>query len=375
MAGYHADADATCAPSTNRMPFRRLKTLKTLLVTALLLGGAELSVRARAWYRHGAAGPVANIYEEDPVLGRRIRAGAVLAGHRRNLSVNRWGFRGPDIPLEKPPGTIRIATLGESTTFGLEARDNESVWPARLWQQLARNRPSLRFDFINAAVPGYTIDRCARVLYDRVTDFKPDIITILAATADITAQCRKQFARSTTHGESAAWPSRLFHDHSLLYNLLRVNTAGVRSELTPQHRDRRLEQRGVDHFAETLDQMVRFASRRGIHVVLCTYPRSFGDPTAPTPQATLGQSALANNPALTLAGLNDAYDRYNEAIRTVAARHTVTLVDLDRLIPRRKTYFHDAIHFSDSGHQLVAQVIARTLNPALPGGKMARGDR
>ncbi len=373
MAAQRSDDSGAASCSTNQIPFTSSKALKTFVLTGVLLVGAELAVRGRAWYRHGTAGTVADIYDEDPVLGRRIRPGATLAGRRRDLSVNRWGFRGPDIPLEKPSGTTRIATIGESTTFGLEARDNASVWPARLSRQLGRDRPSLRFDFLNAAVPGYTIDQCARVLYDRVADFNPDIITILAATADITAQSRKQFGGGSADRTSTDWPSRFLGDHSLLLNLLRLNTARWRSELAPRNGERRLAQIGPDHFQETLTEMIRFARERGIRIVLCTYPRCFGDPTAPTAQATLGQSALANNPALTLDGLNDAYDRYNEVIRDVATHHAVTLVDLDRCIPRRRAYFHDAIHFNDRGHKLVAQAVARVLKPTLPSEKLARG--
>src|SRR5262249_30185557 len=34
------------------------------------------------------------------------------------LTTNHFGWRGPDVPLDKPPGTIRIAFVGASTTAG-----------------------------------------------------------------------------------------------------------------------------------------------------------------------------------------------------------------------------------------------------------------
>jgi hypothetical protein len=35
------------------------------------------------------------------------------------LVTNRFGFRGPDLPVDKPPDTIRVAFVGASTTVGL----------------------------------------------------------------------------------------------------------------------------------------------------------------------------------------------------------------------------------------------------------------
>ena len=71
--------------------------------------------------------------------------------------------------------------------------------------------------------------------------------------------------------------------------------------------------------------------------------------------------ALANNPTLSLVGLNDAFDRYNDAIRQVARTLDAPLVDLDRLIPKRGDYFVDAVHLNDAGHDLVGELVSRAI--------------
>jgi hypothetical protein len=48
--------------------------------------------------------------------------------------LNAMGFRGPDLPFEKPPGVKRIVCLGGSTTF--DGFTDDTTWPARLEARL-----------------------------------------------------------------------------------------------------------------------------------------------------------------------------------------------------------------------------------------------
>ena len=142
-----ATSQAGMAPRANEREAARVrakgnKTISTALWVCAMLVAAEGAVRLRAWYRHGSDGPVAAIYETDELLGRRPRPGASMKGYARNLTINRWGFRGRDFPKTKPPGVTRIAAVGDSTTFGMEASSDETVWVARMT------------DLLNAATPG-----------------------------------------------------------------------------------------------------------------------------------------------------------------------------------------------------------------------------
>ena len=43
------------------------------------------------------------------------------------LTINSLGFRGPELPRKKPPGTYRIAFLGGSTTYCAEVSGDDKT--------------------------------------------------------------------------------------------------------------------------------------------------------------------------------------------------------------------------------------------------------
>lgn len=348
------------------------KSVRTLLWAAGLLLVAEAQLRARAWHRHGAAGPVADIYQLDESGHRRLKPGATLAGSNRQLHINRLGFRGHEPEVPKPPGVTRIVALGDSTTFGMEARDDDAVWVSRLGTELGDAQGG-RFDTVNAGVPGYTLADSAALLCDRIVPLDPDIVIVNQVATDIAAHSRRQFGARMGQAALPSSPAQFLEEHSLLLNLIKVNSAPLTAQWLSPRRHDRLDQQGIDRFAGQLTDLVHYCRERGWRVVLCTTPRSFGDSIESEHQFELAASALTNNPALTLAGLNDAFDRYNAAIRRVASSLETPLIDLDRSTPRGSEFFVDAVHLNDAGHRLVGQTVARELRRLLEGETIARG--
>jgi lysophospholipase L1-like esterase len=334
---------------------------------------AEGAVRLRSWYRHGGDGPVASIYEKDELLGRRPRPGAAMLGSKRSLSINRWGFRGRDIPREKPPGTVRIAAVGDSTTFGMEASSDDAVWVSRVADLLNEDASDRRYDAINAGMPGYSLAACALQLSERIISFDPDVVIVCAITTDLVEHTRRRFPSQESDSDSRRGLTAWAYEYSLLLNLIRLNTSAFRARNIPQQRHDRLDDAGVEQYARRLERIIDICRQRDVEVILCTSARAFGDEAAPTSQYRLAQTALAHNSSLSLAGLNDAYARYNNAVRSVAHEHRVTLVDLDALVPKRRAYFADSIHFSDAGHELAARAIARVISDNRRLGALAGG--
>src|SRR5436309_7841910 len=64
--------------------------------------------------------------------------------------VNAAGFRGEEIELPKPAGTLRIVTLGGSTTLGVTNPYEES-YPFLLQRRLRERFPGRRIEVQNAA--------------------------------------------------------------------------------------------------------------------------------------------------------------------------------------------------------------------------------
>jgi hypothetical protein len=93
------------------------------------------------------------------------------------LVANRFGWRGPDIDLNKPPGTIRLAFVGASTTvsrYALPFSHPEYIvhW-LNLWAQ-SQGR-SYRFESINAGRTGINSHSIAAIVDQEVAPAEPDL--------------------------------------------------------------------------------------------------------------------------------------------------------------------------------------------------------
>lgn len=109
--------------------------------------------------------------------------------HLRRLSAPGWftsnsfGYRGPDITLDKPPGTVRIAFVGASTTIG--AYDFPFSFPELVGHWLNRwaeaRGPAVRIEVINAARTGVDSHSAAAIVRDELLPLEPDLVVHYAA--------------------------------------------------------------------------------------------------------------------------------------------------------------------------------------------------
>lgn len=119
-------------------------------------------------------------------------------------TVNRDGFMStPETPLTKPPRTLRIAFLGESSTAGMgkDLRD-EQTWP---WEtvQMLKTRTGRSLDFINGALGGYTSFESYGRLWSRIRFFQPDIVVLCHGWNELTyfnSRCHMDSWRSLSDG-------------------------------------------------------------------------------------------------------------------------------------------------------------------------------
>jgi hypothetical protein len=89
-------------------------------------------------------------------------------------------MRGRDYPLEKPPGTYRIALLGPSLVMGSGVADGDT-FAALLEERLNRSRGAQaaeRYEVLNFGVPGFSLVQQVAMLHERALMFRPDAIFI-----------------------------------------------------------------------------------------------------------------------------------------------------------------------------------------------------
>jgi lysophospholipase L1-like esterase len=87
--------------------------------------------------------------------------------------VNAAGFRGPLVDVGKHPGVLRIATLGDSSTFGHSVAWTET-YSAQLVAMLAQR--GVDAEVVDAGVVGFSIRQGLERYREQVSPYKPDIV-------------------------------------------------------------------------------------------------------------------------------------------------------------------------------------------------------
>ncbi|HVV87022.1 MAG TPA: hypothetical protein VHE35_28480, partial [Kofleriaceae bacterium] len=178
-----APAPAPAKPARPRRPLgRRLvrwlgATIVGLAVAFLL---AECGLRIA-----GVGHPI--FHQPDATYGLVLIPGAggtYTQEGRAAVHVNAAGFRDVDHPLAKPPGTLRLAVLGGSTTEALQVARTDAFWslladdlhdcPAAAGRQV---------EAMSFGVDGYSTATSLLLLRNRVWAWHPDVVLLAFQTS------------------------------------------------------------------------------------------------------------------------------------------------------------------------------------------------
>lgn len=98
------------------------------------------------------------------------------------VRTNRFGLRGPDPVMPKPPGTFRILMLGDSYTFGFPVKDEETF--CVLAEQGLHDR-GYGVEIVNGGVSGYSPTLHYVSLRDQFLAFEPDLVLLWYDLGDL----------------------------------------------------------------------------------------------------------------------------------------------------------------------------------------------
>lgn len=310
------------------------------------------------------AGPTprraALFYTDPDMLIRRARPGAIWGP----IAFNSLGFRGPEIAMPKPAGTVRLAFLGDSVAFDARATDNSTTWPHRVRDRLADAFPARTIDYINAALPGFGARHNEIVFRRSVASLAPDVVVI--HTSDMNRDTA-YLARATglfggVH-DRPTWLARrslswAIGERTMLSLARRVGAVHGRGRLRilPADLTRAFEQR--------LTLLVATCqASAGVVTLLIVGGRLRRD------QGLIERFAAASTtayymPYLSLEAMLDAHDAYDAAIRAVARRTGALLIDAADLLPADSRHYLDSAHLTARGGRRLADAIARALAEA-----------
>ena len=291
---------------------------------------------------------------------------------RWRVRTNSRGFRTPEFAPKPAQGTLRIAVLGDSSTFGWGVDDAET-YPALLGPALAKRLgvDASRIEILNLGVPGYSTFQ-GRVLLQRVAlGLEPDAVVWSylsndgAATGVSDAETYQQRLGGTGALLAVLHRSRAFETLEAWIAVLRTRWQPS-SEPDPTD----VQQRNVANYQAAggnLIGAVMLANDAGIPIVL------LGQCTRKVPAQVMASVAQNSGvPHLDATGMLDATvpallvdPRFADWRAQQRERYGD---DLDAH-PNWLAFLPDTCHPNAIGHRLVADELAEILASALPAPK------
>lgn len=309
-----------------------------------------------------------------PQIGYVTAANYVRGANRHNA----LGFRGDDI-APRGPRTLRIATLGGSTTYSDGVDDYRDAYPKQLELALQSKFPACDVQVINAGVPGYTSHHSRLNWTHRVRNLKPDLVLIYHGVNDLYARLvwpperhtrnfNAVFAAYQNPAEYPAWEDIAFlripavrlgliEPHNAASRLYVFGDSMVGPQLHHQlaqrtypsavfvkHSVETILSRNTDaHFLANLEALVNDVHASGSESMLLSFI------TAPK-----------TGTALALPEMRAALQASNVALRNLSGRLNAHFLDLSALQGRSELYT-DSVHFNAKGNRLRAALAAEAI--------------
>lgn len=250
----------------------RVRLITAILSPVIVFGVLEASLRI-AGYRHvrdaslgteEARWMLPRLYERHPVLRWTLKRNTVL--HEpllgfEHASTNSLGLRGRQPPKVRKPEELRVLCLGDSVTFGLGVRDEET-WPAQLKQALLASpllggRP---VHVLNGGVPGWSCVQGMRLL-DEVQWYEPNVVVFWFGYNDV----------QPALGRPDAETGMLEHVASTLYQLRTVQLVASAVDAVRGGGDD-ATRASVEDYAAAVDRLKALEAGGGPQVVFVRCP-------------------------------------------------------------------------------------------------------
>lgn len=282
-----------------------------LLLVALALGIALVEVGLRvhyAWTRpallrelaaeravppRGAAVTLGEMLRPSasPRLVYELRPNLDVRLQRARVRTSADGWRGPELPREKPADTIRIVGIGDSVMFGWAVEEPERYLD-RLARLLNERHPERRWEAVSLACPGYNLVMELEALRRDGLDLDPDLIvygyvandsclpSFVADDADVFSL--RPFLPRYLAGAGPAAPTLAAREAAVGERA--TEEAHPHRFCTPHRvRPRYRSLVGEAPFRAALEELAALAAEREIPTVLVTHPlrSGFGWPQVP----------------------------------------------------------------------------------------------
>jgi|688.fasta_scaffold05563_10 lysophospholipase L1-like esterase len=268
---------------------------------------------------------------------------------KRLIRSNSIGFRGPEISLEKQPGTVRILVFGDSSSFGWGVNTEES-WPALLQQELQARHPGVLVEVANFAIPGDS-SAYGRLLFDAFApQYKPDFVILGFGANDakpVVTSHTEQVARFRENQQALRAKSAF--KKSALYRLLERSLAPSAGGSAMQATNPAVAPPDyADNLRYMADEARALGSKNTLFLTLCT-PGNYAREARVTAKRMNRLSFNAQGQLIRLIPKIKRGEAYPEYLKVMQASYPAFLRRNDRFYVTS-----DGCHPNELGHRFVA---------------------
>jgi hypothetical protein len=311
--------------------------------------------------------------------------------------TNHWGWLSPDVTVQKPPHTVRVGIIGDSTSHNLYGFYLQGFLNS--WAQ-ARGF-DIRFQVMNTGRQGLGIEDELVALQYELGPMGPDYVYQYFAPRFALALPQMVAFAKLPPGVEAGKPAPEVHPvvdaaRRALDPLAPVSALAhsIRDGITHEAEDSLLvepakprvelhlppviagktvmEEARKDpyfsHMAENLDRFKRIAASLHATPLVSTERLCVWDNMALRRGSSLALYKTLNGPLFwpfSYADLRRMLAVHNGTISAWAAENGVTVVDIDGRMPRRPELYFDPYHDLSFGHQMRAWLVFQAMLPQL----------
>jgi len=356
--------DASGSRADGGHHLRRIEVVIGLTILVGILGtliGVEGLLRAQASAQFGnpeAAFEFSALYSRDASTGLyRLNPGA----RSGKISVNGYGFRGPEIAPQTGGKIVQIAFIGHSTTLDPYSGETEN-WPYLVSRGIGADMPDCRVEFMNGGVPGYATGGMIRYFDAYIRPHKPVLTFLLTADYNINLNRQAKAQGLATYADrSPDWLA----DNSLLIAKVQKNSRAVAlmraaysnaGKLVPNWTQLESE------FNKTMtDAITKIAGSSRLVAVLTTAYRLRRDQSR-AEQLSSAETELAFAPYLSIPQFIEAQGRLNRVVEAAARKSDAVLIADENSVPGTAQYYADSNHFTPAGSRAMAERVMRQLH-------------
>lgn len=294
-------------------------------------------------------------------------------GERFRVAINSRGLRGGEYTDEKAPGTVRVVTLGASSTFGYYNRE-ETTYPVLLEELLnGECAGEQRFQVINLGIPHLRSEEILAILEHEGLRLSPDVVTFYEGVNDaVEVRTAGEDPVASPAETSSSLPRAIYRFLRARFISVAFTDSVLRGGKNRTFSAEEVEAHfagKVEHWLDSLEGIRRLCEEHGIRLVVASQqskaeavPDDAIRGVTYRDELEIVKSLLASGRRLNV--WERAFLVHAEmmvATERWARRNGVPFVDVVAATDARRDVLLSWVHLTPEGNRLVARAFADTL--------------